>query len=85
MASVKQYINQLGNRQRGIARKLGADITQRDKADRVANLALLALLAVLIKTLVDAGVVTDAALIATLDAARDDEWPDEPIEPPPPD
>jgi hypothetical protein len=83
MATVKTYVTQLQNRQIVIARKFGCDIAQADKQTRVLNLSVLALLAVVIKTLVDKGVITDAELLATLDAARDDTYPDEPMEPPP--
>lgn len=83
MATIKQYVTQLRGRQEVIARKLGCDITRSGKSDRVQQLADLVLLAVLIKTLVDKGVITDAELIATLNAARDDAYDDEPIEPPP--
>lgn len=83
MATVKQYLVQLRQRQDAIARKFGADVSRAGKSARVLNLSLLCLLAVLIKTLVDKGVLTDAELVATLDAARDDAYPDEPVEPPP--
>lgn len=84
MATVKVYIQALLDRQAVIARKFGTDITQTDKPNRVQNLALVALVAVLIKTLVDKGLITDAELTATLNAARDDTYADEPISPPPP-
>lgn len=72
MATVKQYILQLRTRQRVIAEKLGCDIGGADTQTRVGNVALLALLAVLIKTLTDKGVISDQELLATLNAARDD-------------
>jgi hypothetical protein len=81
MATVRQYIQALQDRQVVIARKFGAEITHVDKQYRVMNLALLALLAVLIKTLVDKGVITDAELTAVLNTARDDNtYPEEPTE-----
>ena len=84
MATVKQYIVALRQRQDVIAKKLGCVISQEPKGARVINISLLALLSVLIKTLVDKGVITDAELVATLQAAADDVWPDEgPIVPPP--
>ena len=84
MATVKQYMQILRDRQAVIANKFGADVTRIDKQSRVLNLALLALLAVLIKTLVDKGVVTDAELTATLNTARDDAYAGEPAAPPDP-
>lgn len=83
MATVKQYIQALRDRQIVIARKFGTDVTRIDMQARVLNLALLALLAVLIKTLVDKGLITDAELTATLNAARDDGYDRESGEPPP--
>jgi hypothetical protein len=82
MATVKQYIIQMRNRQKTIATKLGADITRADKQTRVLNQSLLALLAVVIKTLTDKGVINDAELIATMNAAEADAYDDEPMEPP---
>ena len=81
MPTVKQYVTALSNRQQVIATKYGADITRTSKANRAAIKSLLVLLAIVIKTLVDKGVVTDAELNATLDAARDDAYDDEPVEP----
>lgn len=83
MATVKQYVQQVRDAQRAIARKFGCDVYATDKQTRVAILSVLCLLAVLIKTLVDKGLITDAELKATLDAAAADAYPDEPTEPPP--
>lgn len=83
MATVKQYLTQLRARQDAIAVKLGTDISRADKQMRVLNLSVLALLAVLIKTLTDKQLITDGELLAVLNAARDDAYDDEPIEPPP--
>lgn len=85
MATVAQYVQQMLDRQQVIARKLGSDIGQADKPTRVLNMALLAMLGTVIKALVDdpAATVTDADLITIFNAARDGEWPDEPIDPPP--
>lgn len=82
MATVKQYIQALQDRQTIIAKKFGADITGADKQTRVMNLALLALIAVLVKTLVDKGLITDADLTGTLNLARDDNYQNEPLDPP---
>lgn len=79
MATVKQYVSALSNRQQVIAAKYGSDVTSAPKPARVLNKSLLVLLAVLVKTLVDKGVITDADLNATLDAARDDTYDDEPV------
>jgi hypothetical protein len=83
VATLTAYVQALRDRQTVIARKLGSDVSRSDKQTRVVNLSVLTLLATVIKTLVDKGVITDAELLATLDAARDDAYTDEPVEPPP--
>jgi hypothetical protein len=82
MTTLAVYVQQMRDRQAVIARKLGSDIGQVDKQTRVQNLSLLVLLAAVIKTLVDKGVMTDAEILATLNAARDDVYTDEPVQPP---
>ena len=86
MASVKAYVNNMLDVQQKIARKFDSDISQLSKQFRVLNLAILAVIAVVVKTLTDNGVITDAQLQATLAAARDDTYwrePDEAPLPPP--
>lgn len=83
MTTVKQYVQQMRDRQAVVARKLGGDVFRSDKTLRVLNLSELTLLAAVVKTLVDNAIITDAQLLATLDAARDDAYTDEPIEPSP--
>jgi len=82
MATVKAYVVQLRAAQRQIGTKLGTDVTRIDKQSRVINGSLLALLAVVIKVLVDNGAMTDVQLQTAYQQAMDDTWPDEPIEPP---
>ena len=80
MASLKQYVTFMYDRQKIIARKLGCDIRLADKTTRVANLAVLGLIAVVIKTLTDRGVITDGDLLAQLDVLRDADYDDEPVD-----
>ena len=84
MATVKTYVANMLDVEQRIARKLDSDISQLPKDLRVLNLAILLVVAVVVKTLTDQGVITDAQLQATLAAARDDSYPPEPAEPPPP-
>lgn len=70
MATVLQYVTQLRAAQRTIGVRMGSDTGQRQKSDRVLIASLLAILAVLIKVLVDKGVVTDQELVAALNQAR---------------
>ena len=78
MASLFQYVDQMRDRQMVISRKLGSDIGRTQKQDRVMNLALLILIAVVVKVLVDKGVITDAELLGELNRARDAAYDDEP-------
>ncbi len=81
MATLKSYVVAMWERQTVIAEKLGADISRADKQTRVLNMALLVLLATVVKTLVDRGVVTDAGVLTVLNAARDATYDDEPVAP----
>jgi hypothetical protein len=86
VATIKQYVNNMLDVEQKVARKLDSDISQLSKEFRVLNLGLLAVIAVVVKTLTDNGVITDAQLQATLVAARDDTYwrePDEAPLPPP--
>lgn len=77
MATVKAYVVAMRKAQRGIAVKLGSSLE--DKRAQVIVASCLALQGVLIKLLVDKGVVTDAELQAALDAAEAAAYEDEPI------
>lgn len=79
--TVKQYVLEMLQRQVAIGRKFGADISTFSKQLRVLNMSILVLLAVVIKTLTDKGVITDAELLTTLNAARGDDYDDEPVDP----
>ena len=81
MATIKQYIVNMRTAQRAIGTLLGVDVGRIDKQSRVVLLAGDAISAVICKTLVDNGVITDAQLAATLDAAMADVYDDEPNEP----
>lgn len=81
MATLPQYVGVLEQRMKVICQRLGMDYTLSSQNTRVIVRAVLVLLSVVIKTLVDKGVATDAEFTATLNAARDEPWPLEPIEP----
>ena len=82
VTSIPQYVNFMQTRQQIIATKMGSDPARTDKQIRVFNLALLILIACIVKTLVDKGVISDADILATLNTARDAAYADEPIVPP---
>ena len=80
MATIKQYITNMRAAQKAIARSMGSDVTAADKQTRVAVLAGDAMVAVVCKTLVDNGVITDGQLTAVMNAALADLYDDEPSE-----
>ena len=82
MATVRQYMGQMRAAERTIGRKMGVDLASTSKELRVAMLAVTAMIAVLMRALFVAGVITDAQLQAALDAAAADLYDDEPLEPP---
>jgi hypothetical protein len=61
----------------------GADPEQSSKELRVLLRTIQVELAIIVKLLVDKGLVTDPELIAAFDAAAADTYPDEPNQPPP--
>lgn len=79
--TVKALIQAMLGRQHVIARKFGCSLSETSKQWRVLNLSILALIAVVVKTLIDQGVITGAQLMATMDEARDDAYDDEPVNP----
>lgn len=81
MTSIPQYVKIMRDAQWSIASKLGVDISRADKTTRVLMLSTLVVLAVVVKTIVDQGLVTDAQLKATLNTLRQAAYNDEPPEP----
>lgn len=81
MATIPQYVKQMRDAQWDIARKLGVDLSRADKTTRVLMLSNLVVTAVLVKTVVDQGLVTDAQLKATFSNLRQAAYADEPPEP----
>lgn len=86
MATVaaKTVFTQLRSALLAIGTRMGCDLSTATKPQRVALFACLALLSVVVKALVDNGVLTTAQLFAARDAALAELWDDEPINPPPP-
>lgn len=76
MATVKQYVVNMRMAQRDVAIKLGSGLN--DKRSQVLVTSVLAILGVLIKLLVDKGVVTDLELQNALNSAQADTYSDEP-------
>lgn len=84
MATVKQYTAAFRTRREAIGVKFGVALRQSTKEQRVAGLTHDAVLAVVVKAIVDAGLVTNAQLDDIFDAAWAEAQIDEPAEPPPP-
>lgn len=82
MTTARQYVNIIRDRQDQISVRLGADIRQTNKEIRVMNTSAMAMLAVLVKTVVDKGLITDADLNATFNTAMAEIWPELPNQTP---
>lgn len=80
MTTIRAYIAEMQQRQYQIGLALGCDLSKTDKTTRIVNMATLAMIATVMKTLVDQGVITDAQLLATLNAALAENFPDLPID-----
>lgn len=85
MTTIPQYVKIMRDTQWDIAKRLGADISATDQQTRIALLSNLSVQAVLIKLLVDKGIVTDAELLTAVNALRSSPWqpPREPPQPAP--
>jgi hypothetical protein len=81
VTTIKQYAKNLRDTQYDIALKMGVDISRSDITTRVILLSGYVNQAIVLKTLVDAGVITDAALKATMDSVRTAVYTMEPGQP----
>lgn len=70
MATISVYVQKLWDAQQWIARQMGVDIRVISAEARVVVLSTDLTTAVILKTLVDKGVVTDAELTTTMNAVR---------------
>lgn len=75
MATVKQYSLNLWKVQKVVMKKLGLDVTWGGPADKISAMGSDVMLAVLIKMLVDKGIVTDAELNAAYTAVASATFP----------
>lgn len=62
MATFKQYAMRLWSAHKSVSQKLGSDVSTAPLTDRVNAMTTDIIIAGLIKTLTDAGVITDAQL-----------------------
>lgn len=80
MATIKQYVKNLRDAQYDVALKFGTDLSMSDAPMRALMLSNLTVTAILMKSLVDKGVITDAELKATLDQVRQAVYNREPVD-----
>jgi hypothetical protein len=78
MATIAQYVATLRGAQERVAALMGSVLRGQMKDRRTEQVSMLALLAVLVKVLVDKGLVSDAELQDAFTAAINDAWPAEP-------
>jgi hypothetical protein len=83
MATIPQYITVARNLQWDICQRLGVDMTTATSTERSLAISGLAVQAVLINLLVAKGVITDAELVAAVNAVRNSPWrpAQEPVNP----
>lgn len=75
MATFRQYATQLFAAQQEIALRLGSNLSE--KNNRILVQSLLATIAILVKAIVDKGLLTDQELIAARNAVLGETWPEE--------
>lgn len=83
MATIPQYVTVMRNMQWDICRRLGVNMAYATDVERALALSNLAVQATLINLLVTKGVITDAELLASVNAVRNSAWspPVEPVRP----
>lgn len=79
--TIQQYVAAIMQREQIVAAKAGVDLSATGKEMRVLNRCMVVLVSVLCKAIVDKGVVTDAEMLALLDAAGSVAWADMPLNP----
>ena len=80
MATVKAIWQQMRSVQEQVAYRLGVDLAHAEKTGRVYALSGLAIDAVIVKALLDKGVLTAADLTSALASGQADPWDDEPVQ-----
>jgi hypothetical protein len=76
MATVRQYVTQIRAAQDGVAGRLGSSVN--DKRLRIVLTMAAIPAGVVMKLLVDKGLITNAELTTTFNDAVADAWPEEP-------
>jgi hypothetical protein len=81
VATLPQYLQRLRLMHRATAKKMGLSLQDQDATDRVLAASAGAVIAVIVKTLTDKGVITDADLEATWAEMEALTLPREPVQP----
>ena len=81
MATARQYASQVYDGQRAIAAKMGVVLDTEAKGIRVVLKCTSVIFGVLMKLLVDKGLLTNADLTDAFAFVQSDSYPDEPIDP----
>ena len=76
MATVRQYVTQIRAAQDSVAERLGSTVS--DKRLRIVLVMAAIPVGVVMKLLVDKGLITNAELTTTFNDAVADTWPEEP-------
>lgn len=84
MATAKQYASQVYDGQLAIASKMGVTISAEGKPTRAVVKSSSIVMGVLMKLLVDKGLLTNAELSDAFAFVQADEYLDEPVDAPPP-
>lgn len=84
MTTIGQYGGVLRPAVEKFSASLGVDLAMESQSIRVAVVSVLFIVSVLIKLLVDSGVITDTALLTELDTALAGRYPPEPVVAPQP-
>jgi hypothetical protein len=74
MATMVDYYNAMTRSQTNIAKQLGANPDMFPIEVKVLSATAIAMTSAILKTLTDAGVITDAALLANLNAVTSFDW-----------
>jgi hypothetical protein len=74
MATLPQYVTVMRNTAWDLIKRFGVDLQYEAKSDRAEILGVLAVQAILIDALVKKGIITDAELLAAINAVRNSPW-----------
>jgi len=74
MTTIPQYARVMRNAQWDVCMRLGVDMSTATSTERAMAISGLVTQAILVKALVDKGIITDAELLAAINAVRNSPW-----------